>query len=65
MRLRTRAQIILLAGEQQMIAPAIAKIVREHEQTVRNWFKRWMRDLNRGSQRSTDAWRARQSHEHV
>ncbi|MGZ3611136.1 MAG: helix-turn-helix domain-containing protein [Ktedonobacteraceae bacterium] len=41
-RLRTRAQIILLAGEQQMIAPAIAKIVREHEQTVRNWFKRWM-----------------------
>jgi len=41
-RLRTRAQIILLAGEQQMIAPAIAKIVREHEQTVRNWLKRWM-----------------------
>lgn len=41
-RLRTRAQIVLLAGEQQMIAPAIAKIVRKHEQTVRNWFKRWM-----------------------
>jgi transposase len=41
-RLRTRAQIILLAGEQRMSAPAIAKIVRENDQTVRNWFKRWM-----------------------
>lgn len=40
-RVRTRAQIILLAGEQQMIAPLIAKIVRSDEQTVRNWFKRW------------------------
>lgn len=36
-RLRTRAQIILLAGEQRMSAPAIAKIVRENDQTVRNW----------------------------
>jgi hypothetical protein len=42
-RLRTRAQIILLAGEQQMTAPAIAKIVRTDDQTVRNWFKRWLR----------------------
>jgi transposase len=41
-RLRTRAQIILLAGEQQMRAPALAKIVREDEQTVRNWLKRWL-----------------------
>src|SRR5579875_2404553 len=41
-RLRTRAQIILLAGEQRMTAPAIAKIGRENDQTVRNWFKRWM-----------------------
>jgi len=41
-RLRTRAQIILLAGEQRMTAPAIAKIVRENDQTVRNWLKRWM-----------------------
>jgi transposase len=41
-RLRTRAQIILLAGEQQMTAPAIAKIVRTDDQTVRNWFKRWL-----------------------
>lgn len=41
-RLRTRAQIVLLAGEQRMTAPAIAKIVREADQTVRNWFKRYV-----------------------
>lgn len=41
-RQRTRAQIILLAGEQRFIAPAIAAIVRENDQTVRNWLKRWM-----------------------
>jgi transposase len=41
-RLRTRAQIVLLAGEQRLTAPAIAKIVREGDQTVRNWLKRWM-----------------------
>ena len=41
-RLRTRAQIVLLAGEQPMTAPAIAAIVREVDQTVRNWLKRWM-----------------------
>lgn len=42
MRLRTRAQIVLLAAEQRMTAPAIAAIVREDDQTVRNWLKRWM-----------------------
>lgn len=41
-RLRTRAQIVLLAGEQRLTAPAIATIVREDDQTVRNWFKRWL-----------------------
>ena len=41
-RLRTRAQIVLLAGEQRMTAPAIAALVREVNQTVRNWLKRWM-----------------------
>jgi transposase len=40
-RVRTRAHIILLAGEQRMTAPTIAKIVRTDDQTVRNWFKRW------------------------
>ena len=41
-RLRTRAQIVLLAGEQQLRVSAIAPIVREATQTVRNWLKRWM-----------------------
>ena len=41
-RLRTRAQIVLLAEEQRMTAPAIAAIVREVSQTVRNWLKLWM-----------------------
>ena len=36
-RLRTRAHIMLLAGEQQMLAPAIAKLVRTDDQTGRNW----------------------------
>lgn len=40
-RLRTRAQIILLAGEQRMTASTIAKIVRIDSETVGNWFKRW------------------------
>lgn len=41
-RLRTRAQIVLLAGEQRLTAPAIARIVREDDQTVRTWLKRWL-----------------------
>ena len=41
-RLRTRAQIVLLAGEQRLAAPAIAVIVRESDQTVRNWMKRYV-----------------------
>jgi hypothetical protein len=40
-RLRTRAQIVLLAAEQELAAPAIAAIVREHEETVCRWLKRW------------------------
>jgi transposase len=47
-RVRTRAQIILLAGEQRMTAPAIAKIVRTDDQTPRNWFKRWMAEGREG-----------------
>ncbi len=50
MRVRTRVQIILLAGEQHMTAPAIAKIVRTDDQTVRNWFKRWMAEGREGLQ---------------
>jgi transposase len=41
-RLRTRAQIVLLAAEQRLTAPAIAAIVRTDDQTVRNWLKRWL-----------------------
>jgi transposase len=41
-RLRTRAQIVLLAGEQRLTAPAIARIVREDEQTVRRWLRRYL-----------------------
>ena len=40
-RLRTRSQIILLAAEQKMTAPTIAGLVRETDQTVRNWLKRY------------------------
>jgi len=41
-RPRTRAQIVLLAGEQRLTAPAIARIVRESDQPVRVWLKRWL-----------------------
>ena len=40
-RIRTRAQMILLAVELEMTAPHIAKIVRKNEQTVRRWIKRF------------------------
>ena len=66
-RLRTRAQIVLLAGEQRLAAPAIARIVREDEQTVRRWLKRWLaegiaglqdRPMPGGPAKITDAYRA-------
>jgi transposase len=41
-RLRTRAQMMLLAAEKQLVACEIAEIVREDEQTVRRWMKRYM-----------------------
>ena len=41
-RLRTRSQMVLLAVEQQMVASQIAVIVRESEETVRRWLKRWL-----------------------
>src|SRR5262249_59192286 len=47
-RLRTRAQMILLATEQGMTAPAIAKIVQESDQTVRNWLKRYEAEGSEG-----------------
>lgn len=47
-RMRTRAQIILLATEQQLRAPQIAKIVRKNDQTVRNWLKRYQAEGIKG-----------------
>ncbi len=55
-RLRTRAQMVLLAAEQHLTAAAIAAaIVRESEETVRRWLKRsqaegveGLRDQHRG-----------------
>jgi transposase len=34
--------MVLLAVEQHLTAPAIATIVREDDQTVRRWLKRWV-----------------------
>ena len=40
-RIRTRAQMILLASEEKLTAAQIGKIVRKDEQTVRRWIKRY------------------------
>ncbi len=40
-RLRTRAQMVLLSVEQNMTAQQIGQIVRQNEQTVRRWLKRY------------------------
>ena len=41
-RLRTRAQMVLLAAEQRLTAAEIAQIVRASEETVRRWLKRYL-----------------------
>jgi transposase len=41
-RLRTRAQMVLLAAEQQRKVSEIATIVRESEVTVQRWLKRYL-----------------------
>ncbi len=41
-RLRTRAQMVLLAEEHHLSVGAIAAIVRESEGTVRCWLKRYV-----------------------
>lgn len=40
-RLHTRVQIVLLAAEQHLTATQIAAIVRESDDTVRRWLKRY------------------------
>jgi len=41
-RERTRAQMVLLALEKHLKAAEIAGIVRQDDETVRRWLKRWM-----------------------
>src|SRR5436305_449779 len=41
-RVRTRAQVILLAAEQKLSVPEIAAIIRETDETVRNCLKRYL-----------------------
>lgn len=41
-RLQRRAQMVLLAAEKGLVAAEIAEIVRDNEQTVRRWLKRYM-----------------------
>jgi len=41
-RLRTRAQMVLLAAERRLSAAQIAEIVRASEETVRRWLKRYL-----------------------
>lgn len=41
-RLRTRAQMVLLAAERRLTAAEIAEIVRVSEETVRRWLKRYL-----------------------
>ncbi len=41
-RVRTRAQMALLAAERGMVAAEIAPIVRQDEETVRSWFARYL-----------------------
>lgn len=40
-RIRSRAQMILLAVEQNYVARQIAEIVRKNDQTVRTWINRF------------------------
>jgi transposase len=41
-RLRARSQMVLLAAEQSLTAPAIARIMRVDEDTVLLWLKRYL-----------------------
>ena len=41
-RLRTRAQMVLLSAERDLKVPEIAAIVRESDDTVARWLKRYL-----------------------
>jgi transposase len=47
-RLRTRAQMVLLASERRLTASEIAGIVRASEETVRRWLKRYLAEGTEG-----------------
>ena len=40
-RVRTRAQMVLLAAERRLVAADIAAVVRQDEETVRRWLARY------------------------
>lgn len=47
-RLRARAQMVLLAAEQRLTAAEIAPIVRVDQETVRRWLKRYLSEGTEG-----------------
>ena len=49
-RLRQRAQVILLSAEKRLVAREIGEIVRLNEQSVRRWLKRYVAEGLEGLQ---------------
>ncbi len=47
-RLRTRVQMVLLCAEQGLVAAEIAVLVRQDEDTVRRWLRRYQAEGLRG-----------------
>ena len=47
-RVRTRAQMVLLAAERHLVAAEIAAVVRQDEQTVRRWLLRYQAEGTAG-----------------
>jgi transposase len=47
-RLRTRAQMVLLTAERHLTAAEVADIVRSSEETVRRWLKRYLAEGVKG-----------------
>ncbi len=67
-RVRTRAQVVLLAAERGMVAAEIAAVARQDEETARRWFARYLAEGIEGLSdaprsgappKATDAYRGR------
>lgn len=58
-RMRTRSQMILLSVDQDMKAPAIAKVVRESERTVERWLRRYQTEGVLGLYDGPKEWESR------